>query len=146
MDYYREYENRNNKLVKDSLNNVVLVNNDTNDSIPFGFYNNARYLVSIQYKGQEMNSGNRYADQNGNIQTIKYPFENKSIYGNIYTTINQDNNEVNMKLCINKTNENQNGLNKNNSIYEKNVKFNEPTIVDLDNGYKLKVTFYKNKI
>lgn len=149
MDYYREYENKEHELLKESLSSFTLVNNSS-EAIPFGVYSNSRYLVSIKYKGQEINDGTRYVDEEGNIKPIKYPFENKSLQGNIYTSVS--NNEVSMKLCINRAIENQNTLNTSNSIYnnstyeQKNVKFNQPTIISLDNGYKLKITFHQYKV
>lgn len=145
MDYYREYENKDHKLLKESLSNFTLVNNSS-EPLPFGIYTNSRYLVSIRYKGQEINDGISHVDQNGQVKAIKYPFENKSLYGNIYTTIGSDN-KVNMKVCMSKGTENHEGVNDKYSVYkESTVQFNEPTIIDLSNGYKVKVTLHKYKI
>lgn len=147
MDYYREYENRDKNLLKDSLSSFTLVNNNAGDPVPFGLNVNSRYLVSIKYRGQEVNDGTNYIDQDGKIKQIKYPFENKNVHGNIYTTIDKSNNKVNMKLCMYKATETQDGVNDKSSLYkESTVQFNEPTIIDLNNGYKVKITLHKYTI
>jgi hypothetical protein len=142
MDYYREYKEQ-----YENLNSFIITTKNTGDLIPFGFNLSSHYLVSLKYKGQEINDGIHYVDQDGKIKTLKYPFETKSIHGDIYTTIDKDDNKVDMKLCIYNVIENQDGVSENGSLYkEMTVKFNEPTIIDLNNGYKVKIKLNEYKI
>jgi hypothetical protein len=128
------------------VTNSTLVNKNDGEPSPFSFNANARYLVSMKHNGQEMNDGVHYIDQDGKVKALKYPFENKSFYGNIYTNIDEKDNKVNMKLCLNKSAETQDNINNEYIYKEITVQFNEPTIINLSDGYKLKIKLHKYEI